>query len=322
MAWRIVVTNNKGGAGKSMLAAALAAALARLGFDVVAADMDPQGNLTRRMGYDETAWPAGRPTIAEGLRLRAQAPVPFSQVAVPCLWEHELAARIMVLPSVPKELETRQREGGLENGAVYRLRRQLDAYDGPAGFTIIDVPPGLGHLTDMALAAGDAVLIVLQPEYDYVQGAVRMVDYVETERDALARPDLHVVGVVVTNVQDTSTHRAQLANLPALFADGIVWQPAIPHRATWSAATSDARPIELVKGWQAAELARMFDSHARQLCTALGVEHPAVPTAPVVGNDPVTNVPLCKHGDDAAACQLDHHMMVPRQPTAPAQVHP
>ncbi|GGL17872.1 hypothetical protein [Mangrovihabitans endophyticus] len=28
--------------------------------------------------------------------------------------------------------------------------------------------------------------------------------------------------------------------------------------------------------------------------------------APVVGHDRVTNVPLCEHGDDAAACQLAH----------------
>jgi hypothetical protein len=27
----------------------------------------------------------------------------------------------------------------------------------------------------------------------------------------------------------------------------------------------------------------------------------------VVSRDPVTNVPLCEHGDDAAACQLAHH---------------
>lgn len=30
-------------------------------------------------------------------------------------------------------------------------------------------------------------------------------------------------------------------------------------------------------------------------------------TAPVVGYDRVTNVPLCQHGDDAEACQLAHY---------------
>jgi hypothetical protein len=33
---------------------------------------------------------------------------------------------------------------------------------------------------------------------------------------------------------------------------------------------------------------------------------PANQGAPVVGHDRVTGVPLCEHGDDAAACQLAH----------------
>ena len=286
MAHRIVVANNKGGAGKSALTAALAAALARLGFTVCAVDMDPQGNLTRRMGYDEEEWPVGQPVIADALRLKAQSPIPITDAAVQCAWEHELAGRITLIPSVPVRegtsgtvaLEQRGKEGGMENSANFRLRRQLDKFDDDFDFTIIDVPPGLGHLTDMALAAADMVLVVLQPEYDYVQGAVRMVTYVETEREDLGRPDLYVVGLIVTNVQDTATHRAQLANLPQLFAEGMVWDPPIPHRATWSAANSDALPIELVKGWQAAELARMFEAHARKLCSAVGAE-PAEATA-------------------------------------------
>lgn len=272
MAWRIVVANNKGGAGKSALTAAIAAALARLGFTVTAVDMDPQGNLTRRMGYDEVDWPAGKPTIADALRLKTQQPVPVGETVVACAWEHPLAAQITVVPSVPVALEQRQREGGLENGANYRLRRQLDALDGDTDFTLIDVPPGLGHLTDMALAAADVVLLVLQPEYDYVQGAVRMQHYVESERDDLARPDLRVIGVITTNVQDTATHRRQLGNLPNVFGDELLMDPPIPHRATWSAANSDALPIELVKGWQAGALAAMFEAHARELCARLGVQ--------------------------------------------------
>ena len=46
--------------------------------------------------------------------------------------------------------------------------------------TLIDVPPGLGHLTDMAMAAADRVAIVLMPEYDYLQGAIRMIHYAAT----------------------------------------------------------------------------------------------------------------------------------------------
>lgn len=272
MGWRIVVANNKGGAGKTATVAALAAALAELGHRVLAVDMDPQGNLTRRMGYDEASW-EGRLSIAELLKLRADGPVDPAQAVVPCAWEHELAERIDLLPSVPPRLEARQREAGRENGTEFRLRRVLDRIDQHYDITLIDIPPGLGHLTDMALAAADRVVVVLQPEYDYVQGAIRMIHYVETEREPLGRPDLQVAGVIVTNVDaEAATHRAQLANLPALFADGMLWDPYVPHRRTWSAANSDGLPVQLVKGRIAGDLASMFGTHAQHLITSLATE--------------------------------------------------
>jgi cellulose biosynthesis protein BcsQ len=272
MGWRVVTANNKGGAGKTATTVALAAALADMGHRVLAVDMDPQGNLTRRLGYDETHW-QGRKTIAETLKLRADEPVDPAEVVVPCAWEHELAARIDVLPSVPPRLEARQREAGRENGTEFRLRRVLDRIDRDYAITLIDVPPGLGHLTDMALAAADRVVIVLMPEFDYVQGAIRMVHYVEGEREPLGRPDLQVAGVVVTNVDaEAATHKAQLANLPNLFVDGMVWEPHVPHRRTWSSANSDGLPIQLLKGRIAGDLAELFGSHAQKLIASLNTQ--------------------------------------------------
>jgi cellulose biosynthesis protein BcsQ len=272
MGWRVVTANNKGGAGKTATTIALAAALADMGHRVLTVDMDPQGNLTRRLGYDETFW-QDRKTISDTLRLRSDDPVDPAGVVVPSAWEHALAAQIDLLPSVPPKLEARQREAGREAGTEFRLRRVLDRVDRDYDVTLIDVPPGLGHLTDMALAAADRVVIVLMPEYDYVQGAVRMIHYVEGEREPLGRPDLQVAGVVVTNVDaEAATHRAQLANLPNLFADGMLWEPYVPHRRTWSSANSDGLPIQLLKGRIAGDLAELFAGHARQLIASLNAE--------------------------------------------------
>lgn len=271
MGWRVVTANNKGGAGKTATTVALAASLASMGHRVLAVDMDPQGNLTRRLGYDETFW-QDRKSISDTLRLRGDGPVDPASVIMPCAWEHELAAQIDLLPSVPPKLEARQRETGRENGTEFRLRRVLDQVDRDYDVTLIDIPPGLGHLTDMALAAADRVVIVLMPEYDYVQGAIRMVHYVEGERDVLGRPDLQVAGVVVTNVDDSATHTAQLGNLPNLFAEGMLWHPFVPHRRTWSSANSDGLPIQLLKGRIAGDLAELFAEHARHLIASLNAE--------------------------------------------------
>jgi chromosome partitioning protein len=272
MGWRVVTANNKGGAGKTATTVALAAALADLGHRVLAVDMDPQGNLTRRLGYDEVSW-EGRTSISDTLKLRSDDPAEPAAAIVGCAWEHDLAGRIDLMPSVPPKLEARQREAGRENGTEFRLRRVLDRVDGDYDVTLIDVPPGLGHLTDMALAAADRVVLVLMPEYDYVQGAVRMVHYVEAEREPLGRPDLQVAGVVVTNVDiEAATHRAQLANLPNLFVDGLLWEPHIPHRRTWSSANSDGVPVQLIKGRIAGELAELFSKHAQRLIAGLNTE--------------------------------------------------
>lgn len=269
MGWRIVTANNKGGAGKTATTSAMAAALAEMGLRVLAVDMDAQGNLTRRLGYDEQSW-EGRPTLADALRLRADGPADPRSIVVPCAWEHELAERIDVLPSVPPKLEARNREAGRENGTENRLKRVLDQIDGDYDVTLIDVPPGLGHLTDMALAAAHRVLVVLMPDYDAVQGAVRMVHYVEQEREPLGRPDLQVAGVITTNYdKEAASQRAHVENLPRLFDEALLWQPIVPNRKTWASANSDGVPVHVVKGRIASQLAEMFRSHAEHLINHL-----------------------------------------------------
>ena len=52
MAVTIVLTNQKGGVGKTTTAAALTAGLIRRGKKVLAVDLDPQGNLGFSLGLD------------------------------------------------------------------------------------------------------------------------------------------------------------------------------------------------------------------------------------------------------------------------------
>ena len=48
----IVVTNNKGGVGKTTVTYGLAQALTKHGQKVLLIDSDPQGSLSRRSGYE------------------------------------------------------------------------------------------------------------------------------------------------------------------------------------------------------------------------------------------------------------------------------
>lgn len=63
---RLVVANAKGGVGKTTVAANLIGGLAEAGLDVLAADADPQGNLTEALGHLE-AYEAEPPTLFDVL---------------------------------------------------------------------------------------------------------------------------------------------------------------------------------------------------------------------------------------------------------------
>lgn len=54
------------------------------------------------------------------------------------------------------------------------------------------------------------------------------------------------------------------------------------------------------------EQADYWDEDGAPRCNRCKAFDEAASSAPVVGRDRATNVPLCEHGDDAAACQLTH----------------
>ena len=73
----VAVTNGKGGVLKTSLVANLAGAAALSGWDVLAIDLDPQGNLARDFGYAESSDQGASMVDAV---IRGQAVVPMREV--------------------------------------------------------------------------------------------------------------------------------------------------------------------------------------------------------------------------------------------------
>ena len=157
---RIAVGNNKGGVGKTTVTVNLAAALAEAGRRVLVVDVDPQANAGRRLGvvHDPAA---PRPTISEAIQANAAGCA--ADVLVPCGWTGEEYRRIDVAPA-RFDLENRVSEAATL-GAVLRLKTALDGVDDDHDVVLIDCPPSLGHLTQLALAAADAAVCVAEPEF-------------------------------------------------------------------------------------------------------------------------------------------------------------
>ncbi|MFJ4562101.1 ParA family protein [Streptomyces massasporeus] len=263
MARRVALANNKGGVGKTTTTIRLAEGLAKAGKRVLVVDMDPQGNASRRLGwaYDDED---PRNTISEAIRADRKGAV--ADVIQPIGWDVEYASRIALAPA-RLELENRMSEAGVV-GSWQRLAVGLDGADDHFDYTLLDCPPSLFHLTQLALAAADSVVIVTEPEYDSVEAAVRVRDFVEQRAVALANPDLEVVGVIVNGMQNLASHSDQLTGLRDTFA-GLVWDPVIKHRSLIVDADGDEVPLTEVRGEKAGEVRATFELLAQTMVKAV-----------------------------------------------------
>lgn len=264
---RVVIGNHKGGSGKTAFTVNIAAALTAAGKRVLVVDLDPQANASRRLGwrFDPTR-PV--PTIAEAIKADEAG---VAADAIYQCGQNGEGSSVDLLPS-RFDLENRVSEAGVV-GAVTRLRKALDGVDDDYDVTLLDCPPSLGHLTQMALAAGDVAVCTVEPEYDSVEGAVRFRDFITSRRGDLGNPDLTLIGYVVSRVRaGVGAHAFQLAGLDDLFGAESVWSPHIPEQAQIKDAADAAVPLRQLGHPRAAEMAGVYDQLAARLLTALGTK--------------------------------------------------
>lgn len=253
----VVVANNKGGVGKSQVTAQLAAALARRELQVLVVDMDPQANVSRRLGveYSDEAQIA---TMAEVIQQDKKG---VGQGAVtPCTWETPEAAFIDVLPS-RFDLLNREAEAGAV-GAVRRLVKALDGWTDEYDVVLIDTRPDLGHIVQMSLAAADSVLLVTEPEYDGVEAAVRVRDFVAEHAVDITNPNLTIGGVVVNKRKATAEHAFQLEGLTETFGD-LVWSPYLPSWSRFAEADAAAASLSAWRDDRGRQTTGLYDELAQ-----------------------------------------------------------
>jgi cellulose biosynthesis protein BcsQ len=262
---RVAIGNNKGGSGKTAATVGLAAALAEAGHRVLIVDVDPQANASRRLGlhFDPAApVPTTCEVVADGTDGVATGAIQ------PAGWPAPYGDLVDVIPS-RFDLENRVSEAAVL-GAHARLRRALDGADDGYTVTLLDCPPSLGHLTQLALAAADVALCTVEPEYDSVEGAVRFRDFTTANGVALGAPTLRIAGYLVSRVRaQVGAHAFQLDGLADTFGTEAVWTPHVPERAAIKDAADTAVPLRVLGGATAASLAEVYAELAARLVKEL-----------------------------------------------------
>ncbi|CAB4937190.1 unannotated protein [freshwater metagenome] len=161
----------------------LTAAFRDAGLQVLAVDLDPQGNLSDYFDVD----PEADPTIGDVLSGRASAAAATHDGVIPA--NLSLAeAELTLAGRMGRELTLRR-----------ALADVADAYD----LIIIDCPPALGLLTVNALVAADHALLSSEAQYFALQGVEQALEVIELARDSL-NPGLQWLGVLF-NIADMRT---------------------------------------------------------------------------------------------------------------------
>jgi chromosome partitioning protein len=197
----IAVLSQKGGTGKTTVVRSLTHVLRRIGLDVLAVDLDPQGNLSDYFDVPHDV----SPTIRDVLAGRARAADAIYRGVIPAnlgLAETELE----IGGKIGRELQLRQ--------ALRDARRDHE-------FVLLDCPPTLGLLTVNALVAASHALITTEGEYFSLRGVEQVLHVMELARECL-NPDLQWLGVVLNIADLRALHaREALAALRASFGQKV-----------------------------------------------------------------------------------------------------
>ncbi len=197
MAPIITFFNQKGGTAKTTSTLNVAAALAELGFNVLAMDLDPQASLTMAFGIDI------REIDHSVYDLLTDDAVAVEQITLPTGID-----RVTIAPSHP-DLAAAELELVNELERERRLASKLSVErDGDFDIVLIDAPPALNVISINILVAATGLIIPIEPHPLSLMVLHRLFDTVNRVRRL--NPGLEIIGFLPTKVHHSSRLAADM----------------------------------------------------------------------------------------------------------------
>ena len=196
----IVVSNQKGGVGKTAIAVHLAMCLEEKGKRVLVADLDSQGNASKTLGRYRSDVDAVRLFAPEAPPVLADQSITLLG-ASPRLSDIEQAPKQEVLPALRRVLPT--------------LHQSFD-------FCVIDTPPGVGLRLSAAMLAAQFVLSPIELDDYSIDGTTQLLQTVIGIQQRF-NTELSFLGMLPNRLNAASiAQRAALQSMLSRYASFII----------------------------------------------------------------------------------------------------
>lgn len=199
----IAITNQKGGVGKTVTSACLGVCLADNGKKVLLVDFDPQGNLTKGLGYrNPDSYPY---SIKDALINEVnEIDIQWKDYIIHTNEKVDLLPANISLSGVDIQLSN-----VMSRETVFKrvLSKFKDNYD----YILVDSNPALNLFTINGLAAADSVIIPVQAEPYATDGLQDLLHTIATAKKQI-NPELKIDGILITMTDARTNLSKHIAN--------------------------------------------------------------------------------------------------------------
>ena len=231
----IVITNRKGGCGKTLTAGSVSASLVRKGKKVLVIDMDNQHSLTVSMGVKEPD----------------KLPITIATVLMDIINKKEIDPKAGIIHHaegidlMPANSSLTCIELSIASviGREILLRKYLNKIKPLYDYILIDTCPTFDILAINALAAADSVIIPVMPKFLDAKGLELLLRSIAEIRE-IYNPNLEIGGILLTMVDKRTNFAKEVINIiEKAYGENIrIFKDFIPHsvRAAETSATGNS----------------------------------------------------------------------------------